>query len=86
MVNNPPAMQETWVQSLGWEDALEEGMPTHSSILTWRIPRDRGAWQATVQGVAESDMTERLSTAQWIQSQPELFKLFHVGRCRDLLR
>jgi len=86
MVNNPPAMQETWVQSLGWEDPLEEGMPTHSSILAWRIPRDRGAWQATVHGVAESDMTERLSTAQWIQSQPELFKLFHVGRCRDLLR
>ena len=37
-------------------------------------------------GHTESDTTERLSTAQWIQSQPELFKLFHVGRCRDLLR
>ena len=40
MVKNPPAMQETWVQSLGWEDALEEGMATHSSILAWRIPKD----------------------------------------------
>ena len=41
MVKNPPAMQEvqeTWVQSLDWEDPLEEGMATHSSILTWRIP------------------------------------------------
>ena len=37
-VKNPPAMQETWVQSLGWEDALEEGLTTHSSILPWRIP------------------------------------------------
>ena len=38
MVKNLPAMQETWVQSLGWEDPLEEGMATHSSILDWRIP------------------------------------------------
>ena len=35
---NPPAMQETWVRSLGWEDPLEKGMATHSSILAWRIP------------------------------------------------
>ena len=39
-------MQETQVQSLGWEDPLEEGMATHSSILAWRIRMDRGAWQA----------------------------------------
>ena len=39
MVKNPLAMQETWVQSLGWEDPLEEGTATHSSILAWRIPR-----------------------------------------------
>ena len=38
MVNNLPAMQETWVQSLGWEDPLEEGMTTHSRILAWEIP------------------------------------------------
>ena len=37
MVNDPPAMQETWVGSLGWEDPLEEGMATHSSVLAWRI-------------------------------------------------
>jgi len=38
MVKNPPTMPETWVQSLGWEDPLEEGTATHSSILAWRIP------------------------------------------------
>ena len=47
MVNNPPAIRETWVQSLGWEDSMEEGMAIHSSILAWRIPMDRGAWKAT---------------------------------------
>ena len=38
MVKNLPAMQETWVESLGWEDPLGEGMATHSSILAWRMP------------------------------------------------
>ena len=46
LVKNLPIMQETWVQSLGWEDLLEEGMATHSSILAWRILKDRGAWWA----------------------------------------
>ena len=53
-VKNPPAIRETWVQSLSWEDPLEKGMATHSSILAWRIPMDRGAWQATVHRVAKS--------------------------------
>ena len=53
-VKSPPAMQETRVQSLGWEDPLEECMATHSSILAWRIPMDRGDWWATVHGVAKS--------------------------------
>ena len=43
MVKTPPTMWETWVQSLGWEDPLEEGLATHSSILTWRIPMYTGA-------------------------------------------
>ena len=43
---------------LGWEDPLENEMATHSSILAWRIPMDRGAWQATVHGVSESDIIE----------------------------
>ena len=54
MVKNPAAMQETWVLSLGWEDSLEEGMASHSSIIAWRILMDRGAWWATVHGVAKS--------------------------------
>ena len=63
MVKNLPAMRETWVRSLGREDPLEEGMATHSSILAWRIPMDRGAWRAAVHGIAESDTTEQVSTA-----------------------
>ena len=51
MVKNLSAMQETPVQSLGWEDPLEKEMATHSSILAWRIPMDRGAWWATVHRV-----------------------------------
>ena len=54
MVKNPPAMQETWVRSLGWEDPLEEGMATDSSIFAWRIPMDRGAWQVVIREVANS--------------------------------
>ena len=54
LVKNPPAMPETWVPSLGWEDPLEEGMATHSGILAWRIPVDRGAWWAAVCGVSKS--------------------------------
>ena len=54
MVKNLSAMWETWGQSLGREDPIEEGMATHSSILAWRIPMDRGAWRATVQKVAKS--------------------------------
>ena len=60
MVKNLPAMRETWVYSLGWEDPLEEGMATHSSILAWRIPMDKGAWWATIHGVSKS--LTRLST------------------------
>ena len=50
LVKNLPAMQETWVQSLGWKDPLEKGKATHSSILAWRIP-----WTVSiVHGVAKS--------------------------------
>ena len=54
LVKNLPAMQETLVQFLGWENPLEEGTTIHSSILAWRIPMDRGAWQAIVHGVAKN--------------------------------
>ena len=54
MVKNLPATQQTWVRSLGQEDPLKKGMAIHFSILAWRIPMDRGAWQATVGGIAKS--------------------------------
>ena len=58
MVKNLPAMQELWVQSLGWEDPLEKGMATHSSMLALKNPMDRGPWWATAHGVTkESDTT-----------------------------
>ena len=50
LVKNPPAMQETWVQSLGWKDPLEEGTATHSSILPGES-MDRGAWSTRSQRV-----------------------------------
>ena len=56
MVKNPPPTWETWLQSQGWEDPLEKGNATHSSILAWRI---HSPW-----GCKESDMTERLSLAK----------------------
>ena len=65
MLKNLPEMRKSWVQSLGWEDPLREGMAAHSSILAWRIPMDRGAWRATVpRGHKESDMTEKLRTSR----------------------
>ena len=47
-------MQETWVHSLDWEGTLEKGKAAYSSILSWNIPIDRGAWWATVHGVTKS--------------------------------
>ena len=63
-VKNTPEMWETWVLTLDWEDPLEEVMATHSSILAWRIPMDRGAGQATYSPWDHKglNMTERLST------------------------
>ena len=61
-VKNPPAIQETWIWSLGSEDPLENGMATHSSIPTWRIPMDREAPGYTPWGQKELDTTEQLST------------------------
>ena len=55
MVRNMTAVWETWVQSLGSEDSLEEGMQTHSSILAWRISMERGPGQAIVHEVTNSE-------------------------------
>ena len=58
LVKNLPAMRETWVRSLGWEDPLETGKATHSSILAWRSP-----WTSP-RGRKELDTTERLSLSR----------------------
>ena len=61
MVKNLPAMQETWVRSLGWEDPLEKRMATHSSILAWRIPWQRSLAGYSPWGCKESHMTEQVT-------------------------
>ena len=59
MVRNPPAVQETWIRSRGWEHPLEEGMATYSSIVAWRIRLDSGAWRAySPWGRKETDTIE----------------------------
>ena len=63
-VKNPPAMRETWVQSLGWEDPLKKGKATHSSVLAWRIPWTEGPDGLQSMGHKELDMTERLPLSQ----------------------
>ena len=60
-IKNPPAMQETWVRSLGWEDPLERGMATHSSIFAWRIPRTEEPGGLQSCNHKESDLTEQLT-------------------------
>ena len=71
LLKKPPVIRETWVQSLGWEDPLEEGMATHSSILAWRIPMDRGAWQAAVHRVTKS--------RTWLSNQACIHMLVYVS-------
>ena len=61
LVKNLPAMWQTWVRSLGWEDHLEKGKATHSSILAWRI-----TWNAESMGHKESDTVERPSPNAYI--------------------
>ena len=80
LVKNPPAIQETWVQSLGWEDPLEEG--THSSILAWRIP-----WTVQSTGRKESDMTERLSLSEMMRLKEETVRCreTHCGRDKAVI-
>ena len=78
MEKNLPAMQETQLQSLGWEDSLEKEMAIHSSILAWRIPMDRGTWQAIVHGFAELDMTEPL-THTHIEFEKQKIKIVCVN-------
>ena len=60
-IKNLPEMQETWVRSLIWEEPLKKGMATHSSILAEKIPWTEEPGGATIHGVTESDLTERLT-------------------------
>ena len=65
IVKNPPTIQETWVRSLGWEDPLEEGMATHSSIFAWRIPRtEEPSGLQSLRSQRVQHETERISTAR----------------------
>ena len=71
LVKNLPAVWETWVLSLGWEDALEKGKATHSSVLAWRIP-----WTVQSRGRKESDTTEQLSLTYLLRHDKYLHAKF----------
>ena len=58
LLKNPPAMRETWIQSLGWEDPLEKDMATYSSTLAWKIPWTEEPGKLQSMGSQESDTTE----------------------------
>ena len=73
MVKNPPAMRESWVQSLDQEDPLEESLATHSSILSWRFLAGCSLW-----GLKESDMTEQLSMDTFPLYSPKLLRMKRV--------
>ena len=78
-------MQETWVQSLGWKDPLEEGMATHSSVLAWIIPMDRGAWWDVVRRVAKSwTRLKQLSTHASLRLMATLNSLSAGSFCLHL--
>ena len=70
-VKNPSEFWETWVQSLSWEDPLEEDMATHSSVLASRTPRYRAAWRAPVGGIAENQtlMAKHSAVPLWVGCQ-----------------
>ena len=79
------------VRSLGWEDSLEEGMATHSSILAWRIPMDRGAWQTQFSSVTQScptlcDPMNRSMPGLPVHHQLPEFTQSHVHRISDAIQ
>ena len=82
-VKNPPVILETWVLTLGWEDPLEAGMATHSTILAWEIHGQRSLVGCSPCGHKESDTTEGLSTAH-IACPQQLGSAFIDLLCREL--
>ena len=76
MVKNPPTMWEVWVHSLGWEDPLEKGTATHSSILAWEIPWTEEPGRLQSQGHKESDTTEQLTHTQGISIDISLKEIY----------
>ena len=86
MINNLPAMWETWVRSLDWEDPLEQSMATHSIVLAWRNSMDRGAWRATVRRVAKSQTRLSDSAHRSFHSHLEaLFSSLSIPRWQPTL-
>ena len=84
-VKSLPAMWETWVQSLGWEDPLEKEMTTHSSIFAWRIPWTEEVGDYSSWGHKESDTTERL-TVTLSQSIGRQFSIGLLNLCMSILQ
>ena len=72
-------MQETWVKSLGLEDPLEEEIAIHSSILAWKIPMDRGTWQATVHRIARVKHDLATNTFTYL-TFPTLSYMFYMSK------
>ena len=83
MVKNWPAMRETWVQSLGWEDPLEKGMATHSSVLAWRNPwtEEPGGLQSVGSQRVEHHWATKYSTAQFQETRKEIQLYTHTYIC-----
>ena len=81
IVKNPPSMQDTWVRSLGWEDALQEGMANHSRILAWRIPWTAEPGELQSMGSQSQTQTQLSDWAHLSTSSQQLtqsIKLFHL--------
>ena len=84
-VKNPPAMQETRVQSLGWEDPPEKEMATHSSILAWRIPWTKEPRGLQSMGSQELDMTQQLNHHRFSSNIFFLLKDFNISCSVDMV-
>ena len=86
LVKNPPAMWETWVRSLGWEDPLENGKTTHSSILAWRIPwtKPMGSQRAGRDWATFTFTIDRLSVRVWHGQSVRLVTWIYYWNCKIL--